>query len=97
MSCPAEMLGGSVPGEEEIPDKEHEIHEGLELDRPEVAGALRVFTGPEAEEEANGDQVDNMVGSGVGGGSYLCDDVLDDPEGDCLFLVRPGDLRGRRS
>ena len=24
----AEMLDGSVPGEEEVPDEEHEVHEG---------------------------------------------------------------------
>ena len=36
----AEILGGSVPGEEEVPDKEHNIHEGPELDRQAVAGAL---------------------------------------------------------
>ena len=85
LSCPAEMLGGSVFGEEKVPDKEHEVHEGSELDCPAVAGALRVFTGPEAEVEANGDQVGNMVGSGVGGGSCVGDDGLDDPEWDCLF------------
>ena len=28
LSCPAEMLGRSVAGEEEVLDKEHEIHEG---------------------------------------------------------------------
>ena len=55
------------------------------MDRPAVAGALCVFTGPKAEVEANGDQVGNMVGSGVGGGICLGDDGLDDPEGDCLF------------
>ena len=44
----AEMLGGSVPGEEEVPDKEHEVHEGTELDHLAVAGALCVFAGPEA-------------------------------------------------
>ena len=43
------MLGGSVPGEKEVPGKEHDTHEGPELARPTVAGALRVFTGPEAE------------------------------------------------
>ena len=68
LSGPAEMLGRSVPGEEEVPDEEHDIHEGPELDRPAVAGALGVFAGPDAEVEANGDQVDNVVGSGVGGG-----------------------------
>ena len=41
----AEILRGSVPGEKEVPDEEHEVHEGPELDRPAVAGALRVFAG----------------------------------------------------
>ena len=50
-----EMRGGSVSGEEEVPDEEHEVHEGPELDRLAVVGALRVFTVPEAEVEANGD------------------------------------------
>ena len=90
LSCPAEMLGGSVPGEKEVPDKEHEIHEGSELDRPAVAGALRVFTGSEAEVESNGDQVGDMVGSGVGGGSCLCNNGLDNPKGGCLFLSDRG-------
>ena len=49
LSCPAEMLGGSVPGEEEVPDKEHKVHEGPELNRPAAAGAFLVFTGIEAE------------------------------------------------
>ena len=80
LSCLAEMLGVSDPGEEEVP-------EGSELDRPAVAGALHVFTGSEVEVDANGDQVGNMVGSGVGGGSCLDDNGLDDPEGDCLFLL----------
>ena len=35
----AEMLGGSVPREEEVPNEEHKVHEGPELDRPAVAGA----------------------------------------------------------
>ena len=63
----AEMIGGSVPRKEEVPGEEHEAHEGLELDRPAVAGALCVFIGPESEVEANGDQVGDGVGSGVGG------------------------------
>ena len=85
LSCPVEILGGSVSGEEKVPDKEHEVHEGSELDRPAVAGAFRVFTGLEAEVDANGDQVGNVVGSGVRGGSCIGNDGLDDPEGDCLF------------
>ena len=50
-----------------------------------MAGALRVFTGSEAEVEYNGDQVGDMVGSGVRGGSCLGEDGLENPEGDCLF------------
>ena len=49
----AKILSRNVPGEEKVPDKEHEVHEGPELDRLAVAGALRVFAGPEAEIEAN--------------------------------------------
>ena len=68
------MLGGSVPGGEEVPDKEHKIHEGPELDRTAVASALCVFAGSQAEVKSNGDQVSNVVSSGFGGGSYLGDD-----------------------
>ena len=28
LKCPAEMIGWSVPREEEVPNEEHEIHEG---------------------------------------------------------------------
>ena len=90
LSGPAEMLSRSVPGEEEVPDREHDIHEGPELDCPVVAGALRVFTGPEAEVEANGDQVGNVVGYAVGGGSCLGDDGVHHSQGDGLFLLDRG-------
>ena len=63
------MLDGSVPGEEQVPDKEHEVHEGTGLDPPSVASALCVLARPEAEVEANGDQAGNVVGSRVEGGS----------------------------
>ena len=66
-----EVLDWGVHGENTVPDEEHKVQEGPELDCPAVAGALRVFTGLEAEVESNGDQVSNMVGSGVGGGSCL--------------------------
>ena len=61
----AEMLGGGVPGEEKVPDKEHKVHEEPELDRPTVAGALCVFAGTEAELESTDDQADDVVRSGV--------------------------------
>ena len=81
-----EMLGGGVPGEEKLPDKEHAFHEGPELDRPAVDGAICVITGPEAEVEANGDQVDNVVGSGVGGASCHGDYGVHNSQGGGLFL-----------
>ena len=87
---PAEILGRSIHREEEVPDEEHEIHEEPELDCPAVAGALRAFAGSQAEVQANGDQVGYVAGSGVGGGSFLVDDGLDDSEGDCLFLSDRG-------
>ena len=77
---------------EEVPDKEHDIHEGPELDRPAVDGALRVFAGPKAEVEANGDQVGDVVGSGVGGGICLGETGVNDSKGGGLFFVRQGYL-----
>ena len=61
----AELLDGSILGEEKISDEEHKVHEGLELDRLAVASALRVFVGLEVEVEVNGDQFDDVVGSGI--------------------------------
>ena len=75
---------------EEVPDKEHDIHEGPELDRPAVDGALRVFAGLQAEVEANGDQVGDVVGSGVGGCSCLGDNGVNDSKGGGLFLSDKG-------
>ena len=40
---PAEMLTRGVPREKKIPDEEHEVHEGPELERPALARALCVF------------------------------------------------------
>ena len=80
-----EMLCRSIPGGEEVPEEEHEVHEGPELDRPAVAGALHVFAGPEAEVEANGDRVGNVVGSGIGGDSCRRDDGVHNSQGDGLF------------
>ena len=85
-----EMLGGSVPGEEKVTNEEHVVHEGAELDRPAVAVALRVFTGPEAEVEADGDQVGHVVNSGVRGGSCLGDDGVHDSQGGGLFSLDGG-------
>ena len=85
LSGPVEMLGRSVPGEEKVTNKEHDTHKGPELDRPAVAGALRVFIGTEAEVEDNGDQVGNVVGSGVREGICLGDNGVHDSQGGGLF------------
>ena len=84
------MFDGSNPGEKEVPDEERKFHEGPELDRLEVAGALCVFAGPETKVEANGDQVGNVVGSGVVGGSCRGDDGVYDSQGGGLFLLEGG-------
>ena len=55
-----------------------------------MPGALRVFTGPQVEVEANGYQVRDVVGSGVGGGICLGDDGLHDSKGDGVFLSERG-------
>ena len=81
----AEMIGGGVPGEEKIPYEEHKAHEGPELDRTAVAGAIRVFKGLEAEVEDNCDQVGDVVGYEVGGSGCCGDDGVNDSQGDCLL------------
>ena len=88
----AEMLGGSVPREEEVPKEEHKVHEGAELNRLAVPGALRIFSGPEAEVEANGDQVSDVVGYGIGGGSCCNDNVVYYSQGSGLFSSDGGVL-----
>ena len=84
------MLNGSVPGEEEAPDEKHEFHEEPELDRPEVAGALLVFAGPEAEVKSNGDKVRDVVGYGIVGGSFHSNYRAHDIQGGGLFSADGG-------
>ena len=48
------------------------------MDLPDVAGALRVVAVPEAEVEANCDQVGNVAGSGVRGYGFRGDNGLID-------------------
>ena len=86
----AEMLGGGIPREEKLPDEEHEVHEGTELDFPAVVGALRVLAIPEAEVEANFNQVGDVVGSGVGGYGCRGDDGVNDSYWDGLLLLDGG-------
>ena len=86
----AEILYRSIRREELSPDEEHEVHEGPELYRLAVAGALFVFVGPEAEVEANGDQFINVVGSGVRRGSCHGEDVVHDSREGGFFLSDRG-------
>ena len=81
-----EVLDWGVHGENTVPDEEHKVQEGPELDCPAVACALGVFAGPEAEVEAQLDKVGNVVGLGdVGVGSYGHNGV-NDSQGDRFFL-----------
>ena len=86
-----EILGGGIPEEEKLHNEEHKVHEGNKLDRPAVPGTLFVFAGPEAEVEANGDQVGDMVGSGVRGGSCCGNDGVHDYQG-CGFFSSGGGI-----
>ena len=88
----AEILSGGVIGEEKVPDDEQKVHEGPELDRSTVTGALRVFTGPEAEVEANGDQIGDVGDSGVRGAGCRGDDGVNNYQGDGLFSSDGGSL-----
>ena len=81
----AEMICGGVPREEKVPDKEQTVYEGPELYHTEVVGALCIFAGPEAEIEANGEQVGDMVVFGVGGASCRGDDGVQNSQGGGLF------------
>ena len=52
--------------------------------------ALHVFSGPEAEVEASGEQVGDGVGSGVRGGSCLGNDGVHNSQGDGLLSSDEG-------
>ena len=60
-----EVLNQGVGWEELVPDEEHELQEGPELDCPAVARVLGVITGSEAEVEAYLVQVRDVAGFGV--------------------------------
>ena len=57
-----------------------------------MAGALRVFAGPDPEVEDNGYQVSAVVSSGFGGGSYCCEDGVQDSKVGGLFLSDEGSI-----
>ena len=64
-----------------VPNKEHNFQENPELGCPAVARALGVFAGPEAELEAQLDQVGNVPGLWVGGGGSHGHNGLGDAQG----------------
>ena len=88
----SEIPRRGVPREEKVPDEEHKVHYGPEFDRLSVDGALRVFTGPEAEVKDNGDQVGDVVGSGVIEDGCRGNYGVHDYHGDGLFLSYRGIL-----
>ena len=57
-----------------------------------MAGALRVFAGPEAEVEANGDQFGNVVGSWARGTGFYVDKGVNNSHGDGILLLERGIL-----
>ena len=59
-----EVLDWGIDGEETVPDEEHEVQEGTELDCQAVACELGAFEGTGAQLEAQLDQVGDMVGLG---------------------------------
>ena len=67
LSCLVEVFNLGTHGEETVPDEEHEFQERQELKCTTVTCALGVFTGIEAEVEAQLDQVRDVVGLGVRG------------------------------
>ena len=76
------VLDWGVGRDDIVPDKEHELQEGPELDCPVMACALVVFTGPDAEAETQLDQVGNVPGFWVGGEGFRGHDGLDNSQGD---------------
>ena len=81
-----------VHGEENVSDEEHEVQEWPKLDRPAVACALGVFAGPEAEVEAQLDQVGDVVGVGIRGGCFHGHNGVNYSQGDGSFQLDCGIL-----
>ena len=66
LSLMLEVLDWDVGWEESVPHKEVKFREGTELDCFTVASTLGVFARSEAKVEAQGDQISNLTGLGVG-------------------------------
>ena len=80
-----EMIDQGIDREEMVPNEEHEVQEGPELDCPAMAYALGVFDGSKAEVEPQLYQVDNMPGFCIGGGGSCRHDGVDNAQGGVAF------------
>ena len=80
-----ELFNWGVGWEDSIPNEEEEVQEGPKLDCLVVTGVLRVFTQPEAEAEAQLDQVGKMTGFGFGGGGHRGHNGSDNTKEDNLL------------
>ena len=69
-----------------MPHEEDKVNEGPELDCSQVVHALGVFTLLDAEVEAQGDQVSDLRGLGIGGEGFYGDDGVNDTKWVGLFL-----------
>ena len=81
------VLDQGVGGDEVVPDEEHKFQEGPELDCPEVACALGISAGPEAEVEGQLYQVGYLPGLLVEGGGSRSHNELDDAQGGWIFTL----------
>ena len=85
-----EIFDWGISWEESIPNGEEKVQEGPECACLAVTSALDVFTQPEAEVEAQLDQVGDMSGFGVGGGGRCSHDRVDNVEGDGISRLTGG-------
>ena len=81
------VLDRGVDREKMVPDGEHEFQKGPELDCPALARVLGVFAVPDAEVEAQLDQVGDVPGLWVGGGGSRRQDGLEDNQVGEFFLL----------
>ena len=82
-----ELLDQGFCREGIVPDKEHELQEGPEMDCTLMAYALGLFTGPQAEVELQVYQVSDMQGFGVRGGVCSSHYGVDNAQGSGLFPI----------
>ena len=69
-----------------MPNDEHEVQEGMELDCLAVASAIGLVTGPQADVEAQLEQVGDVVDLGVGGGYCRDQNGVNNSRGGGFYL-----------